>query len=208
MFTRKFRIQKSNFVRLAGAAVAVGLAMTALTARAGLFTGPFAPANWNFSGDTGAELIWSPTIANPDCARVYAAPGLNGTITTFALVPTLGSYQVTFTTTFNAMSATAASLTMNAPGYAGVSLGSYPGGPQTEINTFTVTLGPTDTISFAMTADSPSDKKNVPFFTVDGWDVQVIPEASTCIAALGLLSLCGVQIWRARQNPGSSAQAA
>jgi hypothetical protein len=173
--------------------------LSAATTRAGFFTGEFAPANWTFSGTAG-DIIWDPP-ANPSSVSVYSPLGGNS-ITTLALNPISGSYVVSFRATFNAMTSPSAELKMNAPGYVDEIIGLYPGGPQTVVKTYTLTMGPTDSILFALTADNTGigDKKNVAFFTIDSWDVQVIPEASTVVAAMGLLALCGFHVWRSRRN--------
>ena len=159
------------------ASAAATLLLTATPAQAGFFTGEFAPANWNFAGPP-AEIEWTPAPpADPTSVTVFASKNLNS-ITTLGLNPISGLYVVSFRTTFNSMSAPSASLKMNAPGYTDESLGIFPGDPQPVVKNFTFTMGPGDSIAFALTADTSGigDKKNVPFFTVDEWDVQIVPE--------------------------------
>jgi hypothetical protein len=181
------------------------VSVLALTpAQAGFMTGEFAPANWNFSGPP-AEIEWTPPApADPSSVTVYA-PKLMNSITTLGLNPITGLYVVSFRTTFNSMSAPSASLVMNAPGYSGVSLGVYPGDTQPVINNFSLTMAPGDSISFLMTADTSGigDKKNVPFFTVDEWNVQSVPEPGQwAMMGVTLLGAVGYAVRRQRAKSG------
>jgi len=188
---------KTLLLKLVGGA-ATGLVITVATARANMFTGEFAPANWTFSG-LPADLVWDPAPpANPTPVTV-TAPHLANSTTTLQLNPLTSLYLVSFRTTFNAMSAPTASLTMNAPGYVGVSLGVFPGDTQPVINNFSLTMGPGDSIAFALTADTTDigDKKNVPFFTVDEWNVRIVPEPGQwALMGVTLLGAAGYALRR------------
>ena len=176
---------------LGGLLLASALAVS--TAHAGFFMGEFAPSHWTFSGPP-SDIVWDPAPpAAPSSVTVYA-PKLENSISTLQLNPVSGLYTVSFRTTFNAMSAPTASLMMNAPGYIGENLGTYPGDTMPTVKNFTFTMGPGDTIDFLMTADTTAigDKKNVPFFTVDNWEVQAVPEpgqwAMMGLTAIGVVS--------------------
>lgn len=189
MLTRQIRTQ-INFTQRVAGCVAAAVLLAVASAQATFFSGEFAPDRWTFSGDTGSELIWNPAPPEvPIIASVYAAPGV-ASVTSLSLQPVTTATVFKFVTKFYKMSATDASLTMTAPGVGTVSLGEFTDPPGVS-HSFTISMQPGDTIVFGMFSDSPSDKKNVSYFTVEA-----IPEASTWFAAMGLLSLCGVQVWR------------
>lgn len=218
MRMRQFRTQKPSLLQSAGAAVA-GLLLATTACQAGLFVGDFAPANWVFTpGGPGGDgsfsyAVWTPLPPDPaGSVAVYAAHQFAGTTTLSLTLPnTTPGYVVNFRSSFfNPTGGNdTQALLMNAPGYPAVSLGSYPtpdSPPGPVINNFSVTLHAGETIEFAMFSDTTNlgDKKNVPYFLIDQWSVSPIPEASTWLAACGLVAVCLGQVWRTRKNTSSA----
>lgn len=201
MQMRALPTHKQSARWLTGGLVAALAIFAAAHARSALFTGEFAPSQWTFASiPIGGELEWSPSLASPESATV-TSPLTAFSATTFALLnPIAGDYSVSFRITFSAGAAGSGSLTMNAPGYdnqdilPGVTAWSFDIGPNVGASP-----NPT-TISFLLfNPDVYGDKKDVPTFTIDMWDVQIIPETSTWIAAMGLLGLGVLHVWRSKR---------
>jgi len=175
------------------------MVLAAASARAGFFTGDFAPSQWTVS-PAGASAVWTPPV-DPTFVTVAGDPNDVNSITTFQLAPVTANYLVKLRVTFHSGGATTAELKMNAPGYPDQTVAIYPGDTTPKEYTFTMDGG--DSIQFGMTANDVKNKLPASF-DLELLDVQAIPEASTCIAALGLLSLCGVQAWRGFRGTNSS----
>jgi hypothetical protein len=201
-----FKSQKQFVHRLAGGVAATALTLAAATSQGGFFEGEFAQSQWVLGGTPGASVEWIPTV-NPTSVTIKPVENDPSSFTTFSLLPVVEDYRVTFRTTFFQGQSTLAALQMVVTGNPNPILLGQTGDPNPMVTSLDVIVGSGGSISFLLLADTPPGKDDVPYFVIDQWDVQVIPEASTWIAAVGLLSVCGFQVWRSRNGKRSEAAA-